>query len=214
MPNKATYFIEAEFNRQVNNLLDLGYAKIAKLTPEQFVKKLKPLKQKLKGRLWPVNLEKGHVPFVIVVKPELVPVQKAFKLVNRQNKSGVIKLNPKSPEDFLPTKFVKIPKNSVYLLFNINRGDEYRSVLPSVAEKSILKKKRTPLSIEEGTALLTHFPDLLAKNHCFSLLASRIPNDKRVPAIWINAKKEPNLGWCWYNNPHTWLGSAFCEARI
>lgn len=50
--------------------------------------------------------------------------------------------------------------------------------------------------------------EFLMKNNCFSLLASRHPGDKRVPAIWINAQKQPNLGWCRVGNPHTWHGSA------
>ena len=69
-----------------------------------------------------------------------------------------------------------------------------------------------PLTIDEGIAILTHHPDFLQKNNCFSLLASRC-GDQRVPAMWISGGA-PRLGWCWAGNPHTWLGSASCRSRI
>ncbi|WFF07707.1 DUF5701 family protein [Micromonospora sp. WMMD1076] len=28
-----------------------------------------------------------------------------------------------------------------------------------------------------------------------------------MPALWIS-QGAPKLGWCWFGNPHTWLGSA------
>ena len=65
--------------------------------------------------------------------------------------------------------------------------------------------------IEEGVALLTHFPEFLQPNNCCSLLASRC-GDKRVPALWLSEGR-PKLGWCWAGNPHTWLGSASCAKR-
>jgi len=78
----------------------------------------------------------------------------------------------------------------------------------------IKSKHRFPLTIDEGIALITQFPEFLIKNNCFSLLASRTGKDQRVPAIWINANKQANLGWCWDRNPHIWLGSASCEKRV
>jgi hypothetical protein len=65
--------------------------------------------------------------------------------------------------------------------------------------------------LEEGIALITHYPDVLMKNNGFSLLGSRC-GDRRVTALWISGGK-PKLGWCWTGNPHTWLGSASCRYR-
>ena len=82
---------------------------------------------------------------------------------------------------------------------------------PNDALETIRSQGRTPLTIDEGIALLTQFPERLRKNHCFSLLGSR-SGDRRVPALWISQGR-PKLGWCWAGNPHTWLGSASCGAR-
>ncbi|GAA3754239.1 hypothetical protein GCM10022402_36140 [Salinactinospora qingdaonensis] len=76
---------------------------------------------------------------------------------------------------------------------------------------TITEQDRTPLTIGEGIAFITHYPDSLRKNNCFSLVGSRC-GDRRVPALWIS-KGAPKLGWCWAGNPHTWLGSASCAGR-
>ena len=72
--------------------------------------------------------------------------------------------------------------------------------------EGITAQGRLPLTIDEGLALVTLHPAALASNRCFSLVGSRC-GDKRVPALWIS-QGAPKLGWCWYGNPHTWLGSA------
>jgi hypothetical protein len=101
-----------------------------------------------------------------------------------------------------------------YLLVNIDRGKENINLAPNQALPLLQKASRSPLTIDEGVAIVTHYPDFLRKNNCFSLLASRHSGDQRVPALWINSQKSPNLGWCWNGNPHTWLGSASCTTRL
>jgi len=55
-------------------------------------------------------------------------------------------------------------------------------------------------------------PELLERNHCFSLAGSR-RGDRRVPALWIS-RNAPKLGWCWEGNPHDWLGCASAAVRV
>ncbi len=76
----------------------------------------------------------------------------------------------------------------------------------------IKKQNRSPLTIDEGIAVITHYPDILRKNNGFSLLGSRCGN-RRVTALWMS-KHQPKLGWCWAGNPHTWLGWANCSGRV
>lgn len=204
-----------EFNRQVENLLSKDYPKLANISKEKFLKYILPLKDKLKDLdLKDINIEKGHLPFVIVVQNSLIPVNKTVPLINKDGKSGAVKLFPHKPTDFQTLEEVIIPNNPVYLLIDIDRGKGSINLAPIEAMKVIKQENRTPLTIEEGVAIVTHFPEFLTKNNCFSLLASRHTGDKRVPALWINAKKNVNLGWCWEGNPHTWLGSASASQRI
>ncbi len=210
--NKTGLF--KEFDRQLENLVDKGYPQIAKLDVEVFRGKAVPLFSKLeKLQLPDVDLDKGNLPFVIVVKRDLVPAEKMMELVEKDGKNGVTILRPHTSENFKIIEKIDVPDNNIYILINIDRGKENINLPPNEAMKLIKAKGRSPLTIDEGIAIVTQFPEFLIKNNCFSLLASRTGTDQRVPAIWINAKKEPNLGWCWDGNPHTWLGSASCTKR-
>ena len=75
----------------------------------------------------------------------------------------------------------------------------------------LLGAGRSPLTIDEGVALVTHFPKVLTTRNAFQSLGSRAAN-KRVPSFWVS-KGAPRLGWCWAGNPHTWLGAASAAAR-
>ena len=78
--------------------------------------------------------------------------------------------------------------------------------------REILAAGRSPLTIDEGIALMIQQPDAIAPNWGFSMAGSR-RGDQRVPAFWVSEKR-PKLGWCWDRNPHTWLGTASCATRI
>jgi hypothetical protein len=112
---------------------------------------------------------------------------------------------------FTPIDGVEIPAGP-YVLEDVDTGAAFLNVTPDEALPRILAAGRSPLTIEEGIALLVHDPELLRTHNAFSLLGSRC-GDRRVPALWTS-KGRPRLGWCWAGNPHTWLGSASCAARI
>ena len=207
--------IQQEFERQLTNLLEKDYPQAARLSSTEFLALVEPLKDKLTNLDLPeVDIEKGFLPFVIVIKSNLISAEHQMSLVEKTGKKGITKLFPHESNDFQTIASETIPDASANLLINIDRGKETINFPPSEALPLIKSANRHPLTIDEGIAIITHFPEFLIKNNCFSLLASRHAGDQRVPAIWINAKKEPNLGWCWDGNPHTWLGSASCKERI
>ena len=105
-----------------------------------------------------------------------------------------------------------MPDARAYLLLGVERGEEFCGVRPEEALPVIRGRGRTPLTIDEGIAVVTHAPQLLEKNKCFMLSGSR-RHDRRVPAMWIS-ERAPKLGWCWDGNPHTWLGVASAAARV
>lgn len=204
-----------EFERQVEVLITKGYATAAGYTEAEFKKMLLPLAKYLEGITLPdVDLELGKLPFVIVVRNEVISNEAAMALVEKDGKSGITKLFPHQPSDFSTIEQVEVPTSSAYLLLDIDRGKSTINLPPNQAFPLIRAEQRSALTIEEGIAIVTQFPDFLIKNNCFSLLASRHTGDQRVPAIWINGQKHPNLGWCWDGNPHTWLGSASAKKRV
>jgi len=205
---------EAEFIRQVNNLIDKGYPKLAGLSERMFRTKLMPLKTAVrKVKNAKPDLEKGTLPFVLVIKSDWIPSDKMMKKVERAGKKGVVAMQPCRPDQFSAIESISIPEGQAYIIAGIDRGRKSLNVRPEDAMKTIKKARRSPLTIDEGIALVTHVPDFLMKNNCYSLLASR-RKDQRVPAIWINGARAPKLGWCWDRNPHTWLGSASCKDRL
>lgn len=207
--------IQQEFNRQVNNLLEKNYPLMAGISEENFMNIVSPLKKKLQHiSVRDIDFVQGHLPFVIVIGNALLDPAKTMKLTRYNNTEGIEKMFPHTPNDFKTIEAVNIPSPKAYLLIDIDRGKETLNLPPNQAMEIILDQNRTPLTIEEGIAIITQFPTFLMRNNCFSLLASRVPGNKRVPAIWINKDNQANLGWCWDGNPHTWLGSASCKTRV
>lgn len=205
--------LSAEFDRQVANLADKGYPDLAGLAPAAFAAACEPLRDRLQDALGlPFDEEAGQLPFVLVVPSRTVPAEDAMVRVVRKGKAGIVSLSPVIPADFLPLSSVTVPEGPFYLILGFERGDAYRNVRPEDALKSLVAAGRSPLTLEEGVAVVTQHPDCLIKNHCFSLPGSR-RGDQRVPAVWLSENR-PKLGWCWDRNPHTWLGSASCLARV
>jgi hypothetical protein len=200
-----------EFDRQVQTLLRIGYPAIAGMSAETFASRLQPLKRLLEGAPSELPNEDGRVPFVIVVPREWVPLEEAMALTQLKDKTGYIDFRPGGLETFEPLSDLEVPEGHAYLVFDLDTGSDLRNLPPDVALAEIRSRRRTPLTLEEGLALLTHFPEKLKKNHCFSLAGSR-SGDRRVPALWISQNR-PRLGWCWAGNPHTWLGTASCGGR-
>ena len=136
-------------------------------------------------------------------------------LVEINGSPGLVRMDPLASTAFKPINNLTIPDALAYLLVDIDTGRGTLNVTPAKALHRIADEGRLPLIIDEGVALVTHFPDILTdktKWNCFSMLGSR-RGDQRAPALWISYGK-PRLGWCWENNPHTWLGSASCSSRI
>ena len=201
----------SQFHCQVETLVALDYPDLLGLTGEQFRLALAPLESQVPAFAARPDPASGAAPFVLVIRSSAVRVAQMIARVRRRGKPAVERLFPKRPDDFGTIASVALPGGDAYLLVDIDRGGDTLDMTPDDAQRIIEAHGRSPLTIDEGLALLTHCPEFLQPNHCFSLLASRC-GDKRVPALWLSAGA-PKLGWCWAGNPHTWLGSASCASR-
>ncbi|MBD3783485.1 MAG: hypothetical protein IE926_11115 [Micrococcales bacterium] len=206
-----------ELDRQVETLLDLGYPALAGRSPEAFTAALAPLRELAAGlgELAPAAV--GRAPLVLVVTRELVDPHDTvplLRLAPRGSRPGVVDRNhgEEGLAPYRPIAEVTLPRPDAYLLLDVDRGEEFRGVRPEEALPVVLGRGRSPLTVEEGVAVVTHAPGLLEKNRCFMLSGSR-RGDRRVPAMWIS-ERAPKLGWCWDGNPHTWLGVASVGARV
>lgn len=203
---------DAEFDRQLQRHNDKGYPAIAGLQPDDFRDLVAPLHQLVLERKAELSSPtSGRVPFVLVITRQLVAAAAAMARTELKGKPGFVTDGFTDVDRFTPIDSVEIPARNAYVVFDVDRGADYRNVRPDDALPAITAAGRTPLTVDEGIAFITAFPDSLEKNNCFSLLASR-GGDQRVPALWIS-KAMPKLGWCWAGNPHTWLGSASAGSR-
>ena len=125
---------------------------------------------------------------------------------------GVSVIDRDEAPTYRPIPGVEVPAVP-YLLWGVDTGSELCNVRPEDALVTITGRGRTPLTIDEGVALVVVRPDMLRPNKCFSLLASRTGSNQRVPAVWISERRA-KLGWCWDRNPHTWLGAASAADRL
>ena len=201
-----------EFSRQVERLIELDYPALLGMDAAMLRAILEPLR-----RFAPIDpspaadAATGLARFVIVLTADMTPISAMLDRIVRAGKSAIERLYPKTPADFRPIDTLALPGGHAYLALDIDRGAALLNVTPDAALEAIAMQRRSPLTIEEGIALLTHYPEFLQPNNCFSLLASRC-GDRRVPAFWLSQGR-PKLGWCWAGNPHTWLGSASCASR-
>ena len=205
--------MRAEFDRQVENLIARGYPEVADMAPVEFLAHIDPLADRITELASSNGRRPGDgIPFVLVVKTDLAPGEETIGLVERREKAAFSVLEAEDLRRFAPIDGLDMPAGSVYLMVDVDTGGDTRNVTPNIALEMIKDRQRTPLTVDEGIALLTHYPEAVARNAGFSLLGSRC-GDRRVTALWISNGR-PKLGWCWAGNPHTWLGSASCAARL
>ena len=202
------------FQEQVDRLVELGYPGLAGMKDEDLRERIEPLRAAAE-RLDAAAGEQrpGRAAYVVVVTRELVDPYATVPLLRLGGKAGVVDRNHAAGDlatyDPLPELGVR---GAAYLLVDVDRGEEFCGVPPEEALPVIRERGRTPLTIDEGIAVVTHVPWLLEKNKCFMLSGSR-RHDRRVPALWIS-QGAPKLGWCWDGNPHTWLGVASAASRV
>lgn len=199
--------VEEEFDRQLETLISKDYPGLAGMSTERFTSYV----EQLRGLLPAASASTEEaIPFVIVIKSDLVPTGPAVRRFLVRDRAGWTDMDDEIGS-YKPIDGVDVPGPPAYLMVDVDTGRATLNVGPRDALPLITAAGRTPLTIDEGVALVTHYPDILKARNCFQALGSRADN-KRVPSFWIS-KGAPRLGWCWAGNPHTWLGAGSAAAR-
>lgn len=207
----AEFDVPAEFDRQLEVLLDLGYPALTGRSRRELERLAAPLRERAVAAVGADAQppEPARVPFLLTVD---APADAAMPLTALAGRPGFADFTAADIASFTPLPELGVPAAGVYLTLDVDRGTESLNVSPDDAMPGITGRGRTPLTVAEGIAYLTLFPESLAKNNCYMLAGSRC-GDRRVPALWIS-KRAPKLGWCWAGNRHTWLGIASCAGRV
>lgn len=192
---------------QIERLIDLGVPELAGMSKEQF---------HTLGTALPDDDRS-----IVVVHPHLVSAADLVPLLNRGGKPGFVVVDMADLDEFVPLDGVPVPEDPLYLLQDIDRGDDMSNWTPDEALPEIARRGRRPLTVSEGISWLLQAPDTLQPNLCFMTIGSRKKKrnglDARTPAIWISGgtgrdgaerRGAPKVGWCWAGNRHTWLGIA------
>jgi hypothetical protein len=199
---------DAEFDRQIGNLIELGYPALTGVAAGVLGALLEPLRGAV-----PLSGEpptRARVPYVIVLGRRLVRPTQAMPLTVHNGRSGFVSRDTQDIDEF-PNHASVEPASDVWLIVDVERGSQTLGATSEQARASFERAGRVPLTIEEGIALLTQFPETLEKNNCYQLSGTQ--RDRRVPGLWISGGA-PKLGFCWAGNQHTWLGHPSCRERI
>ena len=195
-------------DRQLDTLIAKGYPALAGLDDAAFaahVDKLRPLLDDVRVS------DDAALPFLLVVRSSLVPTVAAVERLEVMGKAGWTDMQDEI-DTYKPIDGVDVPDAPVYLLADGSTGRESLGGSPADALPAIRAAGRTPLTVDEGVALVTQLPSSLTDLNAFQAVGSRAAN-KRIPSFWMS-KGAPRLGWCWEGNPHSWLGSASAAARL
>ncbi|WP_329055025.1 DUF5701 family protein [Streptomyces violaceus] len=163
---------------------------------------------------------------LLAVHPDRAPASALAPLLRREGKPGFVVGDMPDVDEFTPTA-IELPDAPLYVLTGLDRGDHMSNWSPDEALPALTKEDRTPLLLTEGIHWVLQQPAALERNLCFMTIGSRLrkPNgtfDARTPAVWISngtgrdgreRRDAPKVGWCWWNNRHTWLGFASATGR-
>jgi hypothetical protein len=198
-------------NAQAERLIELGVHEIAGLSADE----IRTFAAETDG-------EGG----LLAVHPDRSPASALAPLLRRDGKPGFVVLDMPDVDEFRPSA-VELPDAPLYVVTGVDRGDHMANWSPDEALPALTKEDRTPLLLTEGIHWVLQEPAVLERNRCFMTIGSRLrkPNgsmDARTPAIWISngtgrdgreRRNAPKVGWCWWNNRHTWLGFASTTGR-
>jgi Family of unknown function (DUF5701) len=164
---------------------------------------------------------------LLVIHADRVSASTLAPFLEHGGKPGFVVEDMADVDQFTPIDIAAPPSSALYLLHDINRGDEMGNWSPDEALPTITAADRTPLTLVEGIHWLLQQPEALTRNHCFMTIGSRLRKsdgtlDARTPALWISngtgrdgatRRLAPKVGWCWAGNRHTWLGFASAAGR-
>ncbi|WDV49970.1 DUF5701 family protein [Streptomyces coeruleorubidus] len=197
---------------QAERLIELGVHEIAGLSADEI-------------RRFAAETD-GEAGALLAVHPDRAPASALAPLLRRDDKPGFVVVDMPDVDEFAPSA-VELPDAPLYVVTGVDRGDHMANWSPDEALPALTAEDRTPLLLTEGIHWVLQEPAVLERNRCFMTIGSRLRKadgslDARTPAIWISngtgrdgreRRNAPKVGWCWWNNRHTWLGFASTTGR-
>jgi hypothetical protein len=149
------------FIKQVNTVIERKYFIPAGLGQSAFIDNhIMPLQKFLDKNKVDTTVKEHRIPILVVVPGSMVALgyqlEKIRESFNETRFDYIIK-----PEWFENAEGILTP-DTTYLLFDIETGYSMRNTSPKKCVTAFSHEGRSGLTIDEGIALITHFPEVLA----------------------------------------------------
>ena len=222
------------FDTQLNTIRERKFHLPTGLSENDFVNRhILPLKQLLAKNIKDTDVEESHIPVLIVVPHSVVPLsyqlERTRESINDIQLEHIIK-----PEWFENAKGVSTPDRP-YLILDVETGYAMKNTTPKKCIKTFNDEGRFALTVDEGIALIAHFPEVL-ESHWVDLPGSVLIHKfvgedvmKRgmlssLPPAFAKATFVPTLNYKYYNylrlyyiyevTETPYSGSASCAKRL
>ena len=226
--------LEELFAKQVNTIIERKFHIPTGLSESDFVNgHIMPLKQLLVKNIKDTKIQKSHIPILIVVPNTIVPLsyqlERIRESINDMQLEHLIK-----PEWFENAPGVSTP-DKPYLLLDVEAGYSMKDTTPKKCVNTFNVEGRSALTVDEGIALICHFPEVL-ESHWVDLPGSVLIHKfvgqdamKRgmlsaLPPAFTKATFVPTLNYIYYNylrlyyvyevTETPYSGSASCASRL
>jgi len=222
------------FAKQVKTIIERKFHIPSGLSENDFVKRhIIPLKQLLVKNHKYTKIEESHIPFLVVVPNAMVPLSYQLERI-RENINGMQLGHLIKPEWFENAPGLSTP-DKPYLLVDVETGCAMKNTPPKKCVKTFKNEGRFPLTVDEGIALISHFPEVL-ESHWVDLPGSVLIHKfvgqdaiKRgmlssLPPAFAKATFVPTLNYIYYDyfrlyyvyevTETPYSGSASCASRL
>jgi len=161
---------EELFKQQVNKVIDWNFPTLAVLSQDDFMARyLEPLWQRLKKLPLATKARESRIPFLLVVPHSVVPLSYQLQCVRQQLNQKRLEYIIK-PEWFENASGVSTP-DKAYLVTDVDTGEARTNITPAKCVEKFGHEGRSALTIDEGLALITHYPEVL-ESHWLDLPGS------------------------------------------
>ena len=164
--------LEKLFAEQAQRIIARKFHINANLRESEFTHRyLTPLEQLLRKYELKTERRENRIPICIVIPHNIVPLSYQLHCIRESLHEKPLEHIMK-PEWFENAKGVSTP-NLPYLLLDVETGYAMRNIPPKKCVEAFTKEGRFPLTIDEGLALVTHFPEVL-ESHWIDLPGSEL----------------------------------------
>ena len=222
------------FAKQINTIMESKFHAPPGLSESDFLNRfILPLKQLLVENVKVTQIDKSRIPILVVIPHTIAPlsyqIERVRESINDIKLEHIIK-----PEWFENAKGVSTPEEP-YLLLDVETGYAMKNTPPKKCVQSFSDAGRFALTIDEGIALITHFPEVL-ESHWVDLPGSVLIHKfvgedvmKRgmlssLPPAFGKTTFVPTLNYLYYNylrlyyiyevTETPYSGSASCADRL